>query len=161
MKVPRVHDEPVTMTSFPHLFVIRISWTPTTWIGLVLAIFIALNAWVLAARWVTATWRLGLGIETWDLLRPVDLMAYSLAASSDLVDSLDTIRNRRMQMRGERTIVLREHERDFVRFKGVQRPGSESSGTPVREYYDKSDSPTTAATVTVRPQDADLEEVGN
>ena len=29
-QVPRVTDEPIIMTSYPHLFVIRISWTPTS-----------------------------------------------------------------------------------------------------------------------------------
>ena len=96
------------MTNFPHLYVIRINWTPTTYIGLILSILITLNAYILAGRWARATYRLGLSGETWNLLQPVDLMAYSLAAYQDLIHNLNTKEHRRMAMRGEADSVLRD-----------------------------------------------------
>ena len=30
MKTPRVHDQPVLMTSYPHLFVVKMDWTPVS-----------------------------------------------------------------------------------------------------------------------------------
>lgn len=96
------------MTNYPHLYVIRINWTPTTYIGLILSILITLNAYALAGRWARATYRLGLHRETWNLLEPVDLMAYSLAAYQDLIHNLNTKEHRRMAMRGETSSVLRD-----------------------------------------------------
>lgn len=109
MKNDTIRQEPVQMTVYPHLYVIRINWTPTTYIGLVLAILITLNAYVLAARWARATYRFGFEGDTWDLLRPVDLMAYSLAAYKDLIHDLNTVEHRRMAMQGKTTTVLREY----------------------------------------------------
>lgn len=103
-----VYDKPVIMTDYPHLYVIRINWTPTTYIGLVLAVLITLNAYALAARWARATLRLGGAEETWNLLRPIDLMAYTLAAYQDLVYNLNSKDHRRMAMRGEMSSVLEE-----------------------------------------------------
>ena len=104
----QVYDNPIIMTDYPHLYVIRITWTPTTYIGLVLSLLIALNAYVLAGRWMKATYRFGFDAETWNLLRPVDLMAYSLAAYQDLIHDLNTVEHRKMAMRGETRTVLRE-----------------------------------------------------
>ena len=160
MQVPRVTENPVIMTSYPHLFIIRISWTPTTYIGLVLSLLIALNSWVLAARWLRATYRFGFGSETWNLLRPVDLMAYSLAASQDLIHSLNTNEHRKMEMRGTTTTVLRERPTDLLSFVtggGGKRTGSDSSsGSPVQQYEPK---PGDAAGpgVSVRERGTDLE----
>lgn len=139
--VPAVHEQPIMMTVYPNLFVIRISWTPTTWVGLVLSLLIALNAWALAVRWVMATYRFGFGAETWNLLRPVELMAYSLAAYHDLVHSLDTREHRRMEMDGLTRSVLHERPLDLLSVitgNYAKRTGSESNGsTPVREYEQK------------------------
>ena len=96
------------MTNYPHLYVVRINWTPTTYIGLILSILITLNAYALAGRWARATYRLGLHGETWNLLQPVDLMAYTLAAYQDLIHNLNTKEHRRMAMRGESPSVLRD-----------------------------------------------------
>ena len=105
---PNVTAKPIIMTNYPHLYVIRINWTPTTYIGLILSILITLNAYILAGRWARATYRLGLSGETWNLLQPVDLMAYSLAAYQDLIHNLNTKEHRRMAMRGETSSVLRD-----------------------------------------------------
>jgi hypothetical protein len=163
MQVPRVHEQPITMMTYPHLFVIRISWTPTTYIGLVLSLLIALNAWVLAARWARATYRFGFGAETWNLLRPVDLMAYSLAASHDLIHTLNTGEHRKMEMRGTTKVVLREHHKDLTSLisgAGAQRHGSDSSsGTPVSQYYDEGkEGEATGPGVSVRERNPDLEQ---
>ena len=107
MKDPAIYDTPVIMTVYPHLYVIRLSWTPTTWIGLALALLIAINACVLAVRWARATFRFGLD-ASWNLLTPVDLMAYTLAAYEDLIHDLNTVENRRMAMRGTTSTTLRE-----------------------------------------------------
>jgi hypothetical protein len=96
------------MLRYPHAYVIRINWTPTTYIGLALAILITLNTYVLVARWARATYRFGLGSETWNLLRPVDLMAYSLAAYQDLLHDLNTVEHRRAAMHGQSQTILRE-----------------------------------------------------
>lgn len=163
MQVPRVHEQPVMMTSYPHLFVIRISWTPTTYIGLVLSLLIALNAIALAWRWARATYCFGFGDETWNLLRPVDLMAYSLAATHDLIDSLNTRDHRRMEMRGTSKTVLREHLDDLknpIAGAGAEIPGSEStSGSPLREYYrEKIQTETTAPEISVQERQPGLEQ---
>jgi hypothetical protein len=96
------------MTDYPHRYVISITWTPTTYIGLGLALLITLNAYVLLGRWIRAVYRFGFDSETWNLLHPVDLIAYSLAAWQDLMPELRTVEQRRMALRGE-TIILREH----------------------------------------------------
>jgi hypothetical protein len=160
MQVPRIHEQPITMTSYPHLFIIRISWTPTTYIGLVLALLIALNSWVLAARWVRAIYRFGFGAETWNLLRPIELMAYSLAASQDLTRSLDTKEHRRMEMRGTTRTVLREHSASILSLAAgaaAERSGSESfASSPVQEYEQKAEE-TAGPGVAVRERNTDLE----
>jgi hypothetical protein len=74
----------------------------------VLSLLITINAYVLAARWARATYRFGFEAETWNLLTPIDLMAYSLAAYQDLIHDLRTVENRRMAMRGLTRTVLRE-----------------------------------------------------
>lgn len=148
------------MTSYPHLFVVRITWTPTTYIGLILALLIALNAWVLAGRWLRATYRFGFGDEGWNLLKPIDLMAYSLAASQDLIHSLNTSEHRRMDMRGTTKTVLRDYPMDLISLMAgaaAQRTGSDSAAsTPVREYYEKGGEPVGPG-VSVRERDSDLE----
>ncbi len=108
LKNQTIYDKPVVMTEYPHLYVIRINWTPTTYIGLVLSILITVNAYVLAGRWLRATYRFGFDRDTWNLLTPVDLMAYSLAAYQDLIHDLNTVEHRRMAMRGITRTVLRE-----------------------------------------------------
>jgi hypothetical protein len=142
-EVPAVKQQPIMMTIYPNLFVIRISWTPTTWIGLVFSLLIALNAWALAFRWVMATYRFGFGTETWNLLRPVDLMAYSLAASQDLIHSLDTRQHRRMEMNGETRMVLHEHPLDILSVMTgsyAKRTASGSNASsPVLDYQQKAE----------------------
>lgn len=149
---------PVTMLNYPHLFIVQISWTPTTWIGLALSLLIALNSWVLAARWLLATYRRRGGAETWNLLRPVDLMAYSLAASRELLPALSTSEYRKMEMQGENKTVLRPHSTDLVSLINEKRTGSESSAsTPVRDYGEKTED-ALGHSVFVRERDADLED---
>ena len=158
--VPRVTDEPIIMTRYPHLFVIRISWTPTTYIGLVLSLLIALNAWVLAARWARATYRFGFGSQTWNLLRPIDLMAYSLAASQDLIHSVNTSERRKMEMRGTHRTVLRERAADLMSFSAGgaahRAPSEVSNGTHTPEYGQKAGD-TVGPGVSVRERQADVE----
>jgi hypothetical protein len=109
VKMPNVSAYPIIMTNYPHLYVISIKWTPTTYIGLALSILITLNAYLLFGRWIRATYRFGFDEETWNLLRPVDLMAYSLAAWQDLVRDLQTVEQRRVAMRSETQTILREY----------------------------------------------------
>lgn len=106
----QVSAYPIIMTDYPHLYVIRITWTPTTYIGLALSVLIALNAWVLLGRWARATYRFGASEETWNLLRPIDLIAYSLTWHHLLPD-VRSADQRRMAMRGETLTTLREHPR--------------------------------------------------
>lgn len=108
MKNQTVFDQPIIMTKYPHLYVIRIHWTPATYIGLILAILITLNAYNLAGLWLRATYRFGFDAETWNLLRPVDLMAYSLAAYKDLIHDLNTVEHRRQALRGKTRTRLHE-----------------------------------------------------
>ena len=105
---PNVSAFPIIMTDYPHRYVISITWTPTTYIGLALAVLITLNSYVLLGRWIRAVYRFGFDSETWNLLRPVDLIAYSLAAWQDLMPELRTVEQRRMALRGE-TTILKEH----------------------------------------------------
>ena len=104
----RVHNKPLMMIKYPHLYIIRISWTPTTYIGLVLSILITLSAWILFFRWVRATYRFGPDAETWNLLRPVDLMAYALAAYQDLMHDLNTVEHRQAAMNGKTRTILHD-----------------------------------------------------
>jgi hypothetical protein len=123
MKNQTIYDNTIIMTNYPHLYVIRVSWTPTTYIGLVLSLLITLNAWFLAGRWARAIYRMGLkDVETWKLLRPVDLMAYSLAAYNDLIHDLRTFERRRLTMRGKTRTILREHPagQDFMNSSAMQ-----------------------------------------
>lgn len=161
-----VYEQPVIMTTYPHLYVIRINWTPTTYIGLVLSLLITLNMYLLAARWANATYRLGFDAETWNLLEPVDLMAYSLAAYEDLIHNLNTIEHRQKAMRGKTPSVLREHpvwegtQSLIGLVNTLQSPVSaQSNDTPVDvrdEKADQLDSPTLAkdpVNVTVASRD--------
>jgi hypothetical protein len=142
MQVSTLKEQPIMMTSYPHLYIIRMSWTPTTYIGLILALLITLNAWVLAARWARATYRFGLDSETLNLLRPIDLMAYTLAGSRDLIHCLDTTVHRKMEMDGKSRTVLQEYPVDLISVmsgriaeKAVSDYGSDSSPiTPAHEY---------------------------
>lgn len=101
--VPEMYNDPILMIDYPHLYVIRINWTPTTYIGLVLSLLITINAFVLAARWIKATYSFSSsgGGETWNLLRPIDLMGYSLASYQELLNDLSTADTRRSVMRGK------------------------------------------------------------
>ncbi|KAK3645732.1 hypothetical protein LTR56_008919 [Elasticomyces elasticus] len=103
-----VYDQPIIMMTYPHKFIIKLKWTATTYIGLVLALLISFSIYTLAARWAYATYRLGRTRETWNLLEPIDLMAYTLAAYQDLLHSLNTVEHRRKAMRGETSSVLKE-----------------------------------------------------
>ena len=109
MKNPDIYNHPIIMTNYPHQYVIRISWTPTTYIGLILAIGIALTAIILALRWLLAQHRLHPDRDTWNLLKPVDLMAYALAAYQDLIVDLNTIEHRKEAMREKHGMVLKEY----------------------------------------------------
>ncbi len=111
MKNKTVYDQPIVMTTYPHEYVIHVSWTPTTYVGLVLSLMISICAWALAYRWTRAIVRSGTH-ESWDLLRPLDLMAYSMSAHTDpecreLVHDLSTTDRRRKAMRGKTDTVLR------------------------------------------------------
>lgn len=145
-----VYDQPVMMTNFPHQYVVQIHWTPTTWIGLVLSLLITLNAYILAARWLWATYRFGFDSETWNLLRPIDLMAYSLATYRDLIDDLNTVEHRRTVMRGGKQLILHSapmHEgteslRGLVKSSTMQSPVSATStDDPFGSVNEKVESP--------------------
>ena len=51
--------QPVMMIKYPHLYTIRISWTPTTYIALCLWLLITLTAYLLLGCWIRATYRFG------------------------------------------------------------------------------------------------------
>ena len=106
---PGVGKHPIQVLDFPHLLVIRISWTPTTWIGLGIAIALAITSMVTFARWLQATGCIRPDEESWNLLRPVDLMAYSLAAHHDLAEDLNTIANRKAALSQKPAKILREY----------------------------------------------------
>ena len=151
MKDAEVFSKPIIMTDYPHLYIIRISWTPTTYIGLVLSILIALNAYILLGRWMRAIHRFGIDAETWNLLRPVDLMAYSLAAWHDLTHDLHTVEQRRLSMRGETRTILHEYPGWKAAYNpessiGPQSPASTAptavATSPIDDLAVKADSPT-------------------
>ena len=109
MKNASIYSDPIIMTYYPHQYVIRIAWTPTTYIGLIFAIGLVLVSMLLALRWLLAQHRLHPDRDTWNLLRPVDLMAYSLAAYQDLIHDLNTIDHRKSAMREAHGMVLKEY----------------------------------------------------
>ena len=109
MLTESIYDSPIMMTYYPHEYVIRISWTPTTYIGLVLAICIVATCFALTLRWLLAMHHLGAEPETWNLLNPVDLMAYALAAYKDLIHDLNTPRHRREVMDERMGMKLKEY----------------------------------------------------
>ena len=103
-----VQKYPIQMWTFPHLLVIRISWTPSTWIGLGVAVAIALMSLVTAARWLRATGAIAASEEAWNLLRPIDLMAYALANYGELGERLNSPAQRRAEVRNKKARALRD-----------------------------------------------------
>jgi hypothetical protein len=87
-------------------------------------------------------------------------MAYSLAASQDLIRSLDTKEHRRMEMRGTTRTVLREYPTSLTSLMTAaaeKRTGSESfASSPVQEYEQKAEE-SVGPDVAVRERNADLE----
>ena len=104
-----VGEHPIQLLDYAHLLVIRVSWTPTTWIGLGIAIALAITSVVTFARWLQATGCIRADEESWNLLRPVDLMAYSLAAHHDLAEDLNSIANRKAALSQKPAKILREY----------------------------------------------------
>ena len=84
-------------------------------------------------------------------------MAYSLAASQDLIYSLNTKEQRRMEMRGTNRTVLREHPLSLLTGAVPHRVGSEAySYTSVGEYEEKK-AEAIGPGVSVRERQEDLE----
>ena len=104
-----VQQNPITMWKYSHLLVIRIAWTPTTWISLGIALGIALMSVFTFARWFRATGCIPSDEETWNLLRPIDLMAYALAAYQDLGELLNMPSQRKAQLKAKPGRILRDH----------------------------------------------------
>lgn len=117
----------------------------------------ALNSLVLAGRWLQAVYRFDSETETWNLLRPVDLMAYSLAASQDLVHSVDTKEHRRMEMRGKTTTVLREHPLTLLPGAHMHKVGSGAYSDTSTGVYDQIAGKAVGPGVSVRERQLDLE----
>ena len=98
---------------------------------------------MLAFRWLLAKNRFGFGSanDTWNLLRPIELMAYTLAASRDVFYTLDTTEHRKMEMRGQTRTLLHEYPMDMMKMMAgdnVQKTVSDSwASTPVREHEER------------------------
>jgi hypothetical protein len=80
----RVQLRNIFQRDFPHNFIIKIYWTPSTIIAVILAALIFLFSVWQATRWLIAIRRLGKNTNGWQLLKLFDLIAYSFRAIGDL-----------------------------------------------------------------------------
>ena len=108
----RVPLRNIFQRDFPHNFIIKTFWTPSTIIAALLAALIFLFSVWQAIRWLIAIRRLGKDTNSWQLLEPVDLMAYSFLAIDDLGPSISTAEARRTVLRSKGGPILVDYCKD-------------------------------------------------
>jgi hypothetical protein len=97
----RVQLRNIFQRDFPHSFIIQIFWTPSTIIAVILAALIFLFSVGQAIRWLIAIRRLGEDTNGWQLLKLVDLIAYSFRAINDLSSHISITEARRTVLRSK------------------------------------------------------------
>jgi hypothetical protein len=123
----RVQLRNIFQRDFPHNFIIKTFWTPSTIIAVTLAALIFLFSVWQAIRWLIAIRRLGKDTNGWQLLEPVDLMAYSLLAVSDLGPHISTAEARRTVLWSKGGPILVDYSKDDL----IQLTSPMSSGALV------------------------------
>jgi hypothetical protein len=108
----RVQLRDIFQRDFPHNFIIKTFWTPSAIIAVILAALIFLFSVWQAIRWLTAIRRLGKDTNGWQLLEPVDLMAYSFRAIGDLGPYISTAEARRTVLRSKGGPTLVDYSKD-------------------------------------------------
>jgi hypothetical protein len=123
----RVQLSNIFQRDFPHNFIIKTFWTPSTIIAVILAALIFLFSVWQAIRWLIAIRRLGKDTNCWQLLEPINLMAYSFLAISDLGPYFSTAEARRTVLRSKGGPILVDYSKDNL----IQLTSPMSSGAPV------------------------------
>lgn len=123
----RVQLRNIFQRDFPHNFIIKTFWTPSTIIAVILAALIFLFSIWQAIRWLIAIRRLGKDTNGWQLLEPVDLMAYSFLAIGDLGPYINTAEARRTVLRSKGGPILVDYCKDDL----IQLTSPMSSGASV------------------------------
>jgi hypothetical protein len=96
---------------FPLNFIIQTFWSPTTILAVVLAGLIWLCSVCQALRWMIAIDRLGKDTHGWQLLEPLDLIAYSALAVGDLGPHVATAEAREATLHETNGPVLVEYSK--------------------------------------------------
>ena len=122
----RVPLRNIFQRDFPHNFIIKTFWTPSAIIAVILATLIFLFSVWQAIRWLIAIRRLGKDTNGWQLLEPVDLMAYSFLAIGGLGPYFSTVEARRTVLQSEGGPILVDYSKDDL----VQLTSPMSSGAP-------------------------------
>lgn len=123
----RVQLRNIFQRDFPHNFIIKTFWTSSTIIAVILAALIFLFSVWQAIRWLIAIRKLGKDTNGWQLLEPVDLMAYSFLAIGDLGPYISTAEARRAVLRSKGGPILVDYSKDDL----IQLASPMSSGAPV------------------------------
>ena len=119
----RVQLRNIFQRDFPHNFIIKTSWMPSTIIAVIFAALIFLFSVWQAIRWLIAIRSLGKDTNGWQLLEPVDLMTYSLLAIDDIGPDISTAEARRTALRSKGGPILVDYPKDDL-----------SSGAPVGNF---------------------------
>jgi hypothetical protein len=101
----------ILQRSFPHNFIFQTFWSPTTYIAVVLAGLIWLCSIWQAVQWIIAIRRLGKDTHGWQLLEPLDLIAYSALAVGDLGPHVATAEARKAALHQRDGPVLVEYSK--------------------------------------------------
>jgi hypothetical protein len=107
----RVQLRNIFQRDFPHNFIIKICWTPSTIIAVILAALIFLFSVWQAIRWLIAIRRLGKDTNGWQLLKLVDLIAYSFRAIDDLGPHIRTTEAGRTVLRSKDGPILIDYSK--------------------------------------------------
>jgi hypothetical protein len=130
----RVQLRNIFQRDFPHNFIIKTFWTPSAITAMILAALILLLSVWQAIRWLIAIHRLGKDTNGWQLLEPVELMAYSFRAIDDLGPHINTAEARQSALQSKGGPILVDYSKDdLIRLTspiGGGAPLGNSSGTP-------------------------------
>ncbi|KAK7897833.1 hypothetical protein LTR67_004463 [Exophiala xenobiotica] len=117
----------ILQRNFPHNFIIKTFWSPTTYIAVVLAALIWICSVWQALRCLIAIRRLGKETHGWQLLEPLDLIAYSALAAGDLGPHVATSEARMAALREKDGIILKEYDKKTL---GTLSPSTSRATAP-------------------------------
>jgi hypothetical protein len=108
----RVQLRNIFQRDFPHNFIIKTSWMPSTIIAVILTALIFLFSVWQAIRWLIAIRSLSKDTNGWQLLDPLDLMAYAIRAIRDISPDISTAEARRTVLRSKGRPILIDYPKD-------------------------------------------------